>query len=389
VPTLPEHAPLVIVGGGPVGVALALALQNSHADPLLLEARREAGPHDDARYLALAYGSRLILERLGAWKQIEPLATPILHIEVTQSGSFGRTALEAREVDLPALGYVIPYRELARVLSRALARPQRCATGVTVTGVRAVRGFAGVQCDVDGKPRLISASLVGLADGGRSLEAQHALPSALVRDYRQWAVVAWVRAQQGHGNRACERFTPSGPAALLPAGEGYSVVITSSEPESKALVEATDVAFCDRLQSIFGARAAGLDRCSPRSRFPLALRYAATVTGERVVLLGNSAQTLHPVAGQGFNLGLRDAWTLAQTVLGAPADELGDRAMLARYRNKRARDRVSGILVTDSLVRLFSNDLPWLRSARGIGLAMLDFSDVPKRFLMRRMMFGF
>jgi len=389
VPTLPEHAPLVIVGGGPVGTALALALQSSHADPLLLEARSDTGPSEDARFLALAYGSRLILERLGAWKRIEPLATPILRIEVTQCGGFGRTELEAAEVGVPALGYVTPYRDLTRVLSNALVRPERRATGVTVTELRSVRGFAEVECEVRGEAHLISASLVGLADGGRSLKADGALLSPLVRDYGQWAVAAWVRAKHGHGHRACERFTVSGPAALLPAGDGYSVVITLPEAESKALTEASDAAFLARLHAIFGERAAALSDCSPRSRFPLSLRYAATITGERVALLGNSAQTLHPVAGQGFNLGLRDAWILAQTVLGAPGDELGDRRMLARYRSKRARDRTSGILVTDSLVRLFSNDLPWLRSARGLGLATLDFSDIPKRFLMRRMMFGF
>ena len=386
---LPEHAPLVIVGGGPVGAALALALQDSHANPLLLEARIAAGPGDDARFLALSYGSRLILERLGVWNPIESLATPILHIEVTQRGGLGRTELEANEVDLPALGYVIPYRDLARVLSGALDRSARHLTGVTVTDVRPGRGFAAVECEFDAAPRLISASLVAIADGGRSLAAMGGLFSPLVRDYRQWAVVAWVCAPRGHDHRAYERFTPTGPAALLPARDGYSVVITVPEAESKALTEATDAEFRARLKGIFGDRAAGLGDCSPRSRFPLSLRYAEAITGERTVLIGNSAQTLHPVAGQGFNLGLRDAWTLAHAVLAAPASELGDRSLLARYRANRARDRTAGIVITDSLVRLFSNDIPWLRSARGLGLAMLDFSDVPKRFLMRRMMFGY
>jgi 2-octaprenyl-6-methoxyphenol hydroxylase len=210
----------------------------------------------------------------------------------------------------------------------------------------------------------------------------------LVRDYRQWAVVAWVGVDGGHHNRAYERFTSSGPAALLPAEGGYSVVLTLSEEESTALCVASDAEFLSHLRSVFGERVAALATCTPRSRFPLALRYAESVTSERMVLIGNAAQTLHPVAGQGFNLGLRDAWTLAQLVLQTPTGQVGSRQMLARYHKERARDRTAGIFMTDSLVRLFSNDRPWLRSARGLGLVMLDLSGAPKRFLMRRMMFG-
>jgi 2-octaprenyl-6-methoxyphenol hydroxylase len=385
---LPEHAPLVIAGGGPVGSALALALRGSPVDPVLLEARPAIGVTDDSRFLALSFGSRLILERLGVWPQIELRATPILSIEVSQLGGFGCTELHAKEVDLPTLGHVVRYCDLARVLSDALGAPARSVNGVTVTDVRSIRGLVAVDCEVEGQARLISASLVALADGGRSLAAKGGLFAPLVRDYRQWAVVAWARAEASHGHRAYERFTPSGPAALLPADNGYSVVLTLSEAESEALCEVSDAEFLARLKRIFGARANALTACTPRSRFPLALRYADSVASERLALIGNAAQTLHPVAGQGFNLGLRDAWALARIALETPLAQLGDPGMLARYRSARARDRTSGILLTDSLVRLFSNDRGWLRSARGLGLTMLDLSVAPKRFLMRRMMFG-
>jgi 2-octaprenyl-6-methoxyphenol hydroxylase len=254
--------------------------------------------------------------------------------------------------------------------------------------VRSLREFAHVTCEREGETRLVSTALVALADGGRSLAAQGAPFAPRVRDYRQWAVVAWARAQAAHGHRAYERFTSSGPAALLPAVDGYSIVLTLSEAQAEALCNASDAAFVAHLQKTFGDRADALTECTSRSRFPLALRYAECVTGERLALIGNAAQTLHPVAGQGFNLGLRDAWTLARIAVDAPRAQLGSPSMLARYRRARARDRTSGILVTDALVRLFSNDRAWLRTARGLGLTMLDFSGAPKRFLMRRMMFG-
>jgi 2-octaprenyl-6-methoxyphenol hydroxylase len=385
---LPEHAPLVIAGGGPVGAALALALCGSEVGALLLEARPAAVAVDDARFLALSAGSRLILERLGVWAEIEPCATPIFSIDVSQQGGFGRAELDAREVDLPALGYVVRYRDLDRILSDALHGSPRSANGVTVTDVKSTRHFAAVSCEIGPEERLISTPLLALADGGRSLANKGDSFASRVRDYGQWAVVAWARTEGGHGNRACERFTSTGPAALLPAEDGYSIVLTCSQEEAAKRCAEADSAFLAHLETVFGERASALSACTSRSGFPLALRYAASVTGERVVLVGNAAQALHPVAGQGFNLGLRDAWTLARIVLDTPSAQRGGRAMLARYGEARAKDRTSSILLTDSLVRLFSNDRAWLRSARGVGLTMLDFSGVPKRFLMRRMMFG-
>lgn len=381
---LPEHAALVIAGGGPVGAALAVGLRGSGIEPVLLEANPAPGADDDARFLALSFGSRLILERLGVWAQIEPCSTPIRSIEVSQRGGFGRTELDASDVRLPALGHVVRYRDLARALSDTAGTCARVARGMRVTDVKSLGDFAVIEC-ADSSSHAISTPLVALADGGRSLTAQGA---PRVRDYRQWAVVAWAHTREGHGNRAYERFTASGPAALLPAAQGYSIVLTLSETEAESLCLATDGVFLAHLQMTFGERARGLCDCSPRSRFPLALRYAESVTAERVALIGNAAQTLHPVAGQGFNLGLRDAWTLAGIVREAPREGLGNRQMLARYRRERARDRTAGILLTDTLVRLFSNERGWLRAARGLGLTMLDLSGAPKRFLMRRMMFG-
>jgi 2-octaprenyl-6-methoxyphenol hydroxylase len=385
---LPEHASLVIAGGGPVGSALAVGLRDSGIVPLLLESRPAVEAADDARFLALSFGSRLILERLGVWKKIEHCTTPIRSIEVSQREGFGCTELDANELRLPALGYVVRYRDLARVLGAAARQCSASAHGVSVDDVKSLRGFAVVSCEGNDGAGSISTLLVAVADGGRSLTAKGGPFAPLVRDYRQWAVVAWGRATRGHRHRAYERFTSSGPAALLPADDGYSIVLTLSEDEAKTLCLASDAEFLEHLRRTFGDRAADLGECTSRSRFPLALRYAESVTGERLALIGNAAQTLHPVAGQGFNLGLRDAWTLARVVRETPRAQLGSRDMLARYARERARDRTSGILLTDALVRLFSNDRAWMCAARGLGLTMLDLSGGPKRFLMRRMMFG-
>lgn len=382
---LPEHAALVIAGGGPVGAALAVGLRGSGITPLLLEANAAPGADDDARFLALSFGSRLILERLGVWAQIEPCSTPIDSIEVSQRGGFGATQLDAREVGLPALGHVVRYRDLTHALTEAAGACATLARGMRATDLKSLGAFAVIDCEGSAGTYSISAPLVALADGGRSLAAQG---SPLVRDYRQWAVVAWARAHGGHRQRAYERFTAAGPAALLPAADGYSIVLTATEMQAEALCRTTEAAFLAHLHATFGERARGLGDCSPRARFPLFLRYAESVTVARAALIGNAAQTLHPVAGQGFNLGLRDAWTLASIVRSTPRAQLGSRDMLMRYRRARARDRTAGILLTDTLVQLFSNDRGWLRVARGLGLTMLDLSGAPKRFLMRRMMFG-
>ncbi|MFO1204566.1 MAG: FAD-dependent monooxygenase [Burkholderiales bacterium] len=186
---LPEHAALVIAGGGPVGAALAVGLRGSGIEPVLLEANPAPGADDDARFLALSFGSRLILERLGVWAQIEPCSTPIRSIEVSQRGGFGRTELDASDVRLPALGHVVRYRDLARVLSDAAGNCARVARGMRVSDVKSLGDFAVIEC-ADSSSHAISTPLVALADGGRSLTAQGA---PRVRDYHQWAVVAWAR----------------------------------------------------------------------------------------------------------------------------------------------------------------------------------------------------
>jgi 2-octaprenyl-6-methoxyphenol hydroxylase len=186
---------------------------------------------------------------------------------------------------------------------------------------------------------------------------------------------------------AYERFTPDGPVALLPSGEYFSLVWTVSPPAAEEILALDDVLFLARLHEHFGDRLGKFIDAGKRSGFPLALKYATPITACRVVLIGNAAQTLHPVAGQGFNLGLRDAWELAEEIIAWPT-EIGTQAMLARYGNKRQMDSSVGRIFTDSLVKFFSNDDPVLGTVRSMGLSALDCLPQAKRFVARRMMFG-
>jgi 2-octaprenyl-6-methoxyphenol hydroxylase len=423
---------LIIIGGGPVGMALALALRGSGASVLLLEARGLPGKTEDPRPLALSHGSRLILQRLGVWKAL-PEVTPILTIHISNRGGLGRTVLTAAETGVPALGYVINHHDVFRAMYKAL---KSCAageldylTGAQVTRLETHAGLGQVEFQHDGVTKKATAKLLVVADGGRLISQIEGVTQH-VEDYQQWAVVARVKtehfanitsaavaavakapAKASASKRrltarssqakhvadsdsthtqpgvAYERFTPDGPVALLPSGEYFSLVWTVSPSAAEEILALDDAAFLARLHDHFGDRLGKFIETGKRSGFPLALKYATPITVCRTVLIGNAAQTLHPVAGQGFNLGLRDAWELAEEIIAWPT-EVGTPAMLARYSSKRQMDSSVGRIFTDSLVKFFSNDDPVLGTVRSMGLSALDCLPQAKRFVARRMMFG-
>lgn len=420
----PQDYDLIIVGGGPVGMALALALRGSGVSVLLLEARGVPGKTEDSRPLALSHGSRLILQRLGAWQGL-PEVTPITTIHISNRGGFGRTILTAANIGVPALGYVLNHHDVFRSMHRVLRNSGTTyLTGAQVVRVETHTGAASVEFQHEGQTKRASAGLIVLADGGRLIEQMEGVTQH-VHDYEQWAVVARVKSEhlpalavasadpvravagdepglkRAKGARrpgkrihlhpqpgvAYERFTPDGPVALLPSGEYFALVWTISPSLAQEILGLDDAAFLMRLHAHFGDRLGKFTETGKRAGFPLALRYATPVTARRSVLIGNAAQTLHPVAGQGFNLGLRDAWELADEISASPS-EVGTPAMLARYREKRRVDSNVGRIFTDSLVKLFSNEDPLLSSMRSLGLSALDCLPQAKRFVARRMMFG-
>ncbi len=376
---MPESADVVIVGGGPVGSALALALRESGLRITLLEARAAAS--GDARPLALSYGSRLILERLGVWPALAATATPIRHIHVSQRGGFGRVSLAAAEAGFPELGYVVDYRRVAHALSQATAESTlQCYTGAQVMAWHG-GSRARVEYDFSGESRVCDAALAVIADGGAAVDA------ATV-NYQQCAVTARVVSERTHNNTAYERFTRQGPLALLPDGAAWALVWTTTPDRAQLLCTMEPDQFCTELRAEFGSRVGEFTAVSGRASYPLRLRRAPRTTPDHIVLIGNAAQTLHPVAGQGFNLGLRDAWELGEQITGTSHAVLGTRNWLDTYLARRALDRRGGIGMTHTLVRLFSNDLLPLRMARGTGLALLGCVPPLKYFLLRRMTFG-
>lgn len=373
---------VLIVGAGPVGLALALALKDSGQSIAVVERRPHAAVASDPRVLALAHGSRLTLERLGVWGHFD--TTPIERIHVSQRGGFGRTVLRATEHDLPALGYVASAGALAAALRKKLEHAAIPVLDETEAGAGQLTGdrVEVPLTTADGTALTAHAKLLVCAEG-----ALNATPGEIVaRDYGQHAIIARIALDHAHGHIAYERFTPEGPIALLPHGADYALVHVTPPARTDTLLALTDTEYLAQLQAQFGGRVR-LRAVSERQRYPLGLRYRRECVAPRSVWLGNAAQTLHPVAGQGFNLALRDVWTLASALRSHPGDPGAD-APLSAYRARRRIDRSATIGLTDGLVRLFSNDNPLLHHLRGAGLFALDMSPPLRHLLARHMMFG-
>ena len=387
---------LLIVGAGPVGLALALALKDAGLNIVLADARTREAVTRDPRDLALAHGTRLTLQRLGVWDALP--RTAIEHIHISHQGGLGRTLIDAAEHDLPALGYVASAGALAAALRRAVD-----AAGIPVFDETEITNLAAGEDDViaslagAGRPTpTLRARLAACAEGG--LRAGD--PNVVEHDYGQHALIADVQVAGGHRHTAFERFTPQGPVALLPKGDNYALVHVSRPETADELLALDDAAYLARLQAHIGGRVR-LTGVGPRLRYPLVLRYRRSTIAQRTAWLGNAAQTLHPVAGQGFNLALRDVWALADTLLkareaarqhsantAAKPFDAGAPSVLASYASARGLDRLGTIRFTDTLVRVFSNDFGPLHHARGAALFALDLIPPLRNFVARRMMFG-
>ena len=391
---------LIIIGGGMVGASLACALGNSSLKIAVIEAtpfESDSQPSFDARTLALAYGSRRIFGSLGLWDEIvKHGVTPIQRIHVSDRGHAGSSHLDCQAEGVEALGYVAETRLLGKVLHDRMQSFSNvqfiCPAQVTQVNLEPAR--ASIEISENQSSRSVTARLLVAADGGNSVTRQLLGIKTLRMGYDQHAVIANVAIDRPHEGVAYERFTSSGPMALLPSRDPdgnenvFALVWTVKSSERDAVLQLDDAAFLAQLQQRIGERAGRFIKVGERFVYPLGWMHSREHVRQRLAIIGNAAHTLHPVAGQGFNLGLRDVAALAQVVLDGvrQGQDPGELGLLQTYAKWRRRDQLETALFTDGLVRTFSTAFPPLALVRNIGLALVDILPPVKHALARHAM---
>jgi 2-octaprenyl-6-methoxyphenol hydroxylase len=380
---------VAVCGGGLVGATLALALADLGLRVVLIEAHpfgTVGQPSFDDRTTALSNGSRRIFEALGVWPLLEREATAIRRIHVSDRGRFGFARLDAAEQGLGALGFVVVNRVMGAALWRRLEQSSvRILAPARVRGLQLVDGRQRIDCDLGKQGSIaIEARLAIAADGAQSVLREAAGIGAQTWNYEQTALVTNVLAQRFHDHVAYERFTAEGPLALLPMSEGrIGLIWTFATDVAPSIAEVDDKAFIARLQDAFGFRLGRFMKVGARQLYPLSLTRADEHIAERLAIVGNAAQTLHPIAGQGFNLGLRDAASLAEVLAdgrGQQRSEFdpGDGMWLERYREWRVADRSNIVRFTDGLVRVFTQPFGPIKALRDVGMLAFDLMPAAK-----------
>jgi 2-octaprenyl-6-methoxyphenol hydroxylase len=383
-----SEQPILIVGGGLVGASLAIALDAAGRRATLVEAaapRIDAQPSYDERNLALARATVNGLRAIGVWEHAERHATPIRHIHVSRAGDFGSVRMDAAELGVDAVGWTLPARELGAALLHRLdqCRHLERLAPARLAGIVPADGGWDARIDSAEGSRTLRASLLVGADGTDSGVRAALGIGTDMHDYGQTLFVATVTPERDHGGRAYERFSDQGPVALLPLAERRcGLVLTVDSSLADDVVAMDDAAFIAFAQERFGWRLGRLTR--PGKRHPYAIRRVAAqaLTGPRAVLVGNAAQTVHPIGAQGFNLGLRDALTLAEMI--AAENDPGDAAVLARYATRRAADREATMAMSHGLVRLACLDEAAFGPLRSLGMFAFDRIPALRRALGRR-----
>ncbi len=383
---------VIIVGGGINGATLALALSHLSDGTLpvhLIEATLPSSLHHpgfDARAIALAQGTCQQLSQIGVWPALADCATAINTVHVSDRGHAGFVTLQAQDYQTSALGQVVELHDVGQRLFELL----RQAPGVTlhcpqrVASCERTQDAASVTLE---NGDVIQGSLLVAADGSQSRLAAQCGISWRKDDYGQVAVIANVSTAQAHQGRAWERFTADGPLAMLPMSGGRcSLVWCHASEKREDVMSWSDERFCDELQRAFGWRLGRITHAGTRSAYPLALTRASRSVTHRLALVGNAAQTLHPIAGQGFNLGMRDVMTLAETLADRwrQGQDVGTWPVLAAYHARRRPDRAATIGVTDGLVQVFANRWAPLVAGRNVGLMAMEYLTPARDALARR-----
>lgn len=380
---------IVIAGGAMAGMTLALAIEHCCGDALSIaivepyETEHQAHPGFDSRSIALSHGTVGLLKSFDLWQDIAPIATPIEHIHVSDRSHIGLTDITAEEVGVLALGYVVELADVGRLFTRKIAQSSNITLLCPESVTDVVRSQDDVVLTLQSRTK-VSARLLIAADGAISTCCEKIGLEMHQHDFEQVAVISNVVTQQPHQGRAYERFTDQGPIALLPMSEGRMSLVWCLSPEqAKAVKSIPDEQFIEHLQDRFGWRLGKIEKVGQRASYPLVLRYRPQNISHRFAIVGNAAQTLHPIAGQGFNLGIRDVASLAQEIADAK-DDPGRYEVLNRFRLRREQDRQATITLTSSLVHLFSNDYLSLRIGRNLGLMAMNGIDAVKAPLLQR-----
>ncbi len=392
------HFDIVIAGGGMIGSSLALALAPLGLRVAVVEAVASDGadqPSFDDRSTALSRSTRRMFEAMGVWPEVAAASAPIRHIHVSDRGRFGFARIDAEQQGVDALGHVVINRVLGNVLARRLQdvagleifRPAR------IVDVRAEPDAASAVVQTDAGDELtLGASLLVAADGARSQVREQLGIGARFVDYGQRAIIGNLRSEKSIGDTAYERFTPEGPLALLPMEGGRTAFVwTVNETDAAAVAALDDKAFVAALQQAFGYRLGAFSKVGRRSVYPLTLSKALRITATRSALAGNAAHGLHPVAAQGFNLGMRDVAALCDCIADAVASDdgasaIGTNRFLDRYAEWRRRDQGRLVRLTDGIVRLFGSDRPAVGFARDVGMLAFDLVPGVRGAFARQMM---
>ena len=390
---MPDHFDLIIVGGGLVGASLAVALRKSTLRIAMIEPHAlgsPAQPSYDERTVALTWSTRQIYQGMGVWQDIvEGGAEPILDIHVSNRGHFGMTHLSCRDAETEALGYVVPTRVIGNVLDTWVSRCNNITLfrPASADSISSKADLCEVNLTNPASPQTLNGKLVVLADGGRSSVSAQFISKQT--DYKQQALLCIVSTDRPHHGRAFERFTDEGPIALLPhSDQRYAVVWTSLPTQLESRLNLSDREFINSLQARFGDRAGTLSNPSPRKSYPLSRSVAREPAQDRMVIIGNAAHTVHPVAGQGFNLGMRDVAWLSDHLFSnnRRGVDIGNPDTLQQYARSRRRDTFMVSQFTHGLLQAFSSDLKIVGLLRNLALVGVELAPPVKRFLLRRTM---
>ncbi|HCG9125611.1 TPA: 2-octaprenyl-6-methoxyphenyl hydroxylase [Vibrio parahaemolyticus] len=379
---------VVIAGGAMAGATLALAIEHLSQGALRVavvepfKAQSDQHPGFDSRSIALSYGTVNLLRHLELWSAIEPFSTPIEHIHVSDRSHAGMTDITKHDVGVEALGYVVELADVGRVYQELLTHSTSIDLYCPDSAKHITRTQENVTIEL-ASGELLNAKLLVAADGAVSQCCQQIGLELSEHDFDQVAVIANIVTQEPHQGRAFERFTENGPVALLPMSDNRMSLVWCLRPdEAQIVMELSESEFLERLQQDFGWRLGAMQKVGLRASYPLLLRHRKQNISHRFAIVGNAAQTLHPIAGQGFNLGIRDVVTLAEELV-KQGEDVGRYQGLIRFSQRREADRNETIWLTSSLVHVFSNDLLAMRIGRNTALAAMDNLSIFKQPLLR------